>query len=851
MVPRLATPVLRVSLILCAVALLTGGCSSDPDADDPAPPECSRPEECKANETCEDGRCVSLDPDAGTPDGGALFDAAAGDAESDTGQSEDVGLQPDEGPADTGRPPVDQGPGCEGPEDCLEDEFCNPETGACQLACRPCDNDNPCVEGERCDWRRGDYGCCLDECVDDSTCPAEEYCDPGARQCAPGCRIGQCGDNNFCHRVERTCQPGCLTHANCPAGTLCDEDLQTCVPGCLNDDGCEDGQRCDPGDHQCTWGCVEDDDCAAGQGCHLGEHLCRRRCGADGDCPEGLTCNERATICVRDGDHCLHADADPCPDDTTCNPFLGGCVPEPGDACTGPSDCPAESTCLPLAPAPGEHDPPLACLPSAGEGAPATACAAHADCASGRCLNDGTCFAPCADAAACPEGQRCWPVPFYQGPGFDPRDASDDGFIDVSTCRVPPTPCGLDAECGAPGEVCRPWLDPDAGALTTVCLPAGPGVGAPGSPCRGDGDCSTGWCTPQGLCLATCTDDAACGEGRVCGEQEIVQEGARGQVRTCMPDPGTGDPCTHDGECAADGEHCRPEAEGGELHLRCRPGVGAAASEPCAHHLECASGFCLPRGLCFGACTSDDHCTGDESCEQDALGLPSLPEGGSSQTCLTPEVPCMRNSDCPRQGTACIPGPSLQNPGTVALRCAPQVGPGEAGWACRQDAECQTGVCMLQEGEEVGSCWASCGDDADCPDGGRCDLTGYEADVDGALLEVPICGPGVGSLQPCVADGDCPDAEVCTARVDEAGDGLETVCITPLADAVPMGCQVGEECPSGVCLPNEMWAYCLVVCGADEDCGLAGVLVCQEGPVEIDGVEGQINQCGVAAAPAP
>ena len=843
----LTSPLYAVAL--AGLMLLTGGgCSSDSEDDTPAPPECTRPEECQADETCEEGSCVPLFSDAGAPDASTAADAASEDA----AQSEDAAPPEDGGPdpvdaesEDSGGPQEDLGPGCEGPDDCLDDEFCNPETGFCQLACRPCDAENPCQPGQRCDWRRGDYGCCLEECVDDSTCPANEYCDPGTRECEEGCRIGGCGDNNYCHRIERTCQAGCVTHANCPAGTLCDEDQQACVPGCLNDDGCEEGQRCDPGDHQCTWGCVEDVDCAGDQGCSLSEHLCRPRCERSSDCAEGLVCNERATLCVRSPEHCLHPQADPCADDDACNPFLGQCLAAPGEACTGPTGCGEGSACMAQQPAPGEQEVPLACVPAAGAAGPAQPCAQHADCASGRCLNDGTCFAPCTEAAACEPDQRCWPVGFYQGPGFDPRDAGDDSYVEVSTCRVPPAPCQTQADC-AGDDVCRPWFDPDAEAVVTVCLPAGPGGGAPGSPCRAADDCSTGWCTAQGLCLATCLEDGPCGEGRVCGEQEVVLDGGAGAVRTCIPDPGSGDPCTHDGDCAAEGEHCRPEAEGGALHLRCRPGVGAAASEPCGHHLDCASGFCLPRGLCFGACTEEAHCTGDESCEQDALGLPGLPEGGTSGTCLIPEVPCLRDADCPREGTVCIPGPLRLAPGEVGLRCAPAVGPNGADWACRQDAECQTGICIIPEEEEVGACWGSCAQDGDCPEGRQCDPTGHVATVEGAELEVPICGPGVGSLTPCASGADCPDQEVCTARVNAAGDGLETVCITPLADEVPMRCEAAEECPSGVCIPNEMWSYCLIVCGGDEDCGLAGVLVCQEAPLEVDGVAGQVSQCGLA-----
>lgn len=211
-------------------------------------------------------------------------------------------------------------------------------------------------------------------------------------------------------------------------------------------------------------------------------------------------------------------------------------------------------------------------------------------------------------------------------------------------------------------------------------------------------------------------------------------------------------------------------------------------------------------------------------------------------TCLTPELPCERNEDCPMEGYACIPGPAQDDPARAALRCLPQVGPDGTAWACRFDEECQTGICLRDPGEP-GLCYGACAADEHCPEGYVCSPEAYLVPVERGEAPVPGCVEGAGSFDPCSSDPDCPGAEVCSARIDDTGDGLETVCIEPLTENNPFICQNDAECPTGICIVDPQFGFgsCLIVCQADEECG--GFLMCLEAPLVIDGVEGLVRQC--------
>lgn len=82
---------------------------------------------------------------------------------------------------------------------------------------------------------------------------------------------------------------------------------------------------------------------------------------------------------------------------------------------------------------------------------------------------------------------------------------------------------------------------------------------------------------------------------------------------------------------------------------------------------------------------------------------------------------------------------------------------GEIGAYCTQDAECNQGICCVEDDCAFGMCTFPCDDDDQCPPEMACDHSG-----DGQCLF--ICGGGGA----CPIDFECNEDFVCEGR--EAGD---------------------------------------------------------------------------------
>jgi len=846
----------RLSPLFALPLLLLVACDDDGRTTPKA--ECSDDEPCPGDdERCVDGRCVPGETDGGvadtgsTPDNTIPLDSSVDGGQEDSGRAD--GGSPDQGEPDAG-PPDSGSPGCTDDEDCRATEACNPRTHECEPICRLCSPDNVCGAGQHCDDRLGDEGCCIPDCQGDESCPNTQYCSEVTRECEDGCRDEGCAPGSYCDPEDRTCKEGCLEHDDCATGTICRIEERRCVAGCIDDAGCEGEARCDTQEQRCTLGCVADRDCAAGQRCHRAQHLCRRPCRHTGECPEGLTCDGQAGLCTSPAERCDNPLAAACADEPAgllCNPYTGTCQVPGETLCTSAATCLEDQSCVPQ-PAAEQDGPAPACLPALGEGGPAAPCTAGDDCASGICQNDGHCFASCRERADCPEDLRCWPVQFYLGAGEDPRDASDDLLQEVLGCRRPPASCSRSADCADPDLVCRPWLDPDDGTLATGCQLGLAGNGEPGSWCEAHADCRTGICTADGLCLAICDEEGGCRDGQRCGSREVTVHGVTGTLPVCVPDPGSGALCTTHGGCLAVGESCRPEIVEEELTFACRPRPGdGLPSTRCAHDWDCESGHCTPRGYCFGLCEETAQCAEGQECTELSLGLADLPDGGLARSCLTLEIPCGHDADCPREGYACIPDVDPLDPLAVELLCRPVVGPDQPGWACTVGDECRTGICLKEPGARIGVCWGACASDEDCDEGLVCDPAGHLFPLaGGGTAPVPACGVGQGSGQACGRSADCSDGEVCTARPNAAQDGLETICRLPVAEEDPLfGCESDDDCRTGVCVPGTGdWpiSSCLSLCASDEDCGLVGFMACTEVPLTVAGVEGTVKQCTFA-----
>ena len=419
-----------------------------------------------------------------------------------------------------------------------------------------------------------------------------------------------------------------------------------------------------------------------------------------------------------------------------------------------------------------------------------------------------------------------------------------------------PAPCLRPADCEDPARECLPWLDPDSGEVSPACLFGAAGERAAGEHCSSDDECVTGICTPDDICLQVCEEDGECGEGRLCGTVDVRVGEVDGEVPACVPDPGSGDPCTRDAGCP-DGEACRPEPGPGEdeVVLVCRPVLGEGApTDRCELPWDCRSGHCMPSASdprirsCFGACTEEADC-GGLPCEDQPVGLPEREEVAVA-ACLDPHQPCTRDAGCPLEGWVCTPAADPDDAGVLAPVCDEPAGEGAGGAECEADEDCRSGLCLVDL--ETPVCWQACEADEDCPEGTRCYEDLVSVPVEGGSSTVPACAPDRGTLTPCTNDAACGDDEVCSAMPDGVRETLRTRCVLP-ADPPPEECQNLErgDCLSGVCFepnPQIPVPVCLELCEAEADCPVVLVVVqvpCQPKTVTVDGVSSVVLACSL------
>jgi hypothetical protein len=256
--------------------------------------------------------------------------------------------------------------------------------------------------------------------------------------------------------------------------------------------------------------------------------------GREGDaCARGGECASR--LCVNDA-YCFSA----CVDGADCDsgrctdvnvnflgvnggPFVFQTCSPPPETCASDAMCPAAQQCLPVGESPLAPDRiQLGCVndrPGDAGGAP---CADDATCASGNCLNQGVCWAPCRPdlgAGDCAAGQRCYRNQIYfQFDQGTPR-TDDDTYDGLSAC-LPDAGSGQTCQntrCGA-GEFCALAADQSRTGWDPQCRRAvGNGLG--GAFCGRDGDCRSGVCLiANNICLGLCEPGVLnnCVAGSVC-----------------------------------------------------------------------------------------------------------------------------------------------------------------------------------------------------------------------------------------------------------------------------------------------------------------------------------------------
>ena len=372
-----------------------------------------------------------------------------------------------------------QGRGCEGADDCAEDQWCGTldwdadagEDGELGFRCAS-DNDDPAAVG-----------------LYTEECNTQERFGPIVR-----CQEGLCNTRALLN--GRRCGLPCAAQADCPEDYKCEpqwlgvEDdgqrytrmitYDACVfaPGsdriCGGDADCDEGEACnisitllvldEDGEYE------DDEGNRVTDGVDL-ELLLESRCHPyeDGQLAGGEACQDadecQNGLCLNSGVCAtLCADTGDCADDQACNILVldpddqgfswGFCTDWRGSraACDGPLDscdgvdgsedgelCLLNILVEPTADAPMGVE--WFCGQTDGEGRPGEQCDQPADCESGICIAGvedeervGYCSAGCAADADCPDLHSCANNTFFQRSG----------------------PAGVEA---AVGRVCKPWLE--------------------------------------------------------------------------------------------------------------------------------------------------------------------------------------------------------------------------------------------------------------------------------------------------------------------------------------------------------------------------------------------------------
>jgi len=277
--------------------------------------------------------------------------------------------------------------------------------------------------------------------------------------------------------------------------------------------------------------------------------------------------------------------------------------------------------------------------------------------------------------------------------------------------------------------------------------------------CCGDGDCRDGFrcarrpdldtyldltaCASPGVCLLSCTSDAACEVGYRCNTTS----------GECVPkksiEAGVGTACTQASDCNSN---------------TCLTGFpGGYCTSPCGTQYQtCEPGSeCYAQGeggsTCYQSCQTSDECRSGYRCQVVAASTETDKQRGYC-------VPHCESTGCD-DGFHCDPVSGACDAGAAS--------PGPIGAFCASGGECASGQCDTNQPN--GYCTSSCGS---C-DGVCVDATCRSAcDNPGDCRFGYLCDGGA-CIAACRQDGDCETGKVCSTGsgrcvVPSVGGTVET-----------------------------------------------------------------------------
>ena len=500
--------------------------------------------------------------------------------------------------------------------------------------------------------------------------------------------------------------------------------------------------------------CASDDDCTRGQ-------ICDTQCIAV-PCESITDCPGSGRTCAQDLNQCT---AKECADE------LRGVLRECTEGLTCLTEGPFRFSCISSTP---ESVPCVGFEDCVGQGVGETCC-------NGQCAM--TCDVPIIPLGGMEGG--------WMGAGTEAgTQAGAQAGTQVTSSADLCTPCSATADCADLGDTARCTPIGEGSFCTRACdetTPCPNGYACPDmigqcipsgfdcvaclqTPCEVGGFCdlSTGECTPPQPLCGSCTEDAGCAEGRVCGAigsrslclpacDSGCPEGSSCMGGACAPDSGECDACG--GSCDGETPYCV------EAEQRC---AACGPTAPCGEGFNCdLETFTCVEGLPNGSCLSDVDCTEGRRCF-----------GGACRDCL-------EDSDCPARNFC-----DLENFICEYAPCA--------GVICQRSSMCDSAT---------GRCAPGCATRDDCAD-----PTAMECNTDSGQCYFPdgncefggdaVCPPGSQCVpNPLAAfDPTLPNACTCTVGMIECHPGLMCVDLGALLEGFGLdmlGLEFDATCGTG------------------------------------------------------
>jgi hypothetical protein len=356
----------------------------------------------------------------------------------------------------------------------------------------------------------------------------------------------------------------------------------------------------------------------------------------------------------------------------------------------------------------------------------------------------------CATDADCPTGLSCKAA---QCAAVAPK-------ANANSCK----PCTATADCKSSDLVCD--LVGNGRFCIHLCTPDG--LCPAGFSCSGAG--VDAQCLPNtGICKATCSTDADCGNNYKCKNGQCAPECTTDQ------DCGSGKTCSS-GRCIAKGT-CTTDLDCPPLHV-CKSGacVKDSTTQPCTNDNDCPNGYDCVNG----------NCTATGSCTDGTTQACKCPNGNAStQTCKGGAWGACEN--CGGTPTTCTPN------ATQACKCS--------------DGKAGTQTCSAD-----GKAWGAC---TGCGGGGN------KVCAPGST-QACVCTDGKNGAQTCSADGmkweECKcsggGGNLCTA-------GSSQACV----------CSDGKSGTQSCAADGKSWEACTGCGGGGNACtpGATQACVCSDG----------------------